>query len=62
MSEWHGEIHPDDLPPEALKEFHRLAHEITVRESMNYLGGKYVADDTPGVRAKARGRLMEPPA
>lgn len=62
MSDWHWEIHPDDLldnlPPEALKEFHRLAHEITVRDSMIYLDGKYFAGDTPGVRTEARGQLL----
>lgn len=62
MSEWHWEIHPDDLldnlPPEALNEFHRLAHEITVRDSMVYLEGKNFAGDTPGLRIETRGLLM----
>lgn len=62
MSEWHWEIHPDNLldglPPEALKEFDRLAHEITVRDSMIYLDGKNFAGDTPGLRTEARGMLL----
>jgi hypothetical protein len=62
VSEWRWEIHPDDLldnlPPEAFKEFHRLAHEVTVRDSMIYLDGKNFVGDTPGLRIETRGPLM----
>lgn len=62
MSDWHWEIHPDDLldnlPPEALKEFRRLAHEITVRDSMIYLDGKDYTGAGPGLQTDGSGSMM----
>lgn len=62
MSDWHWEIHPEDLldnlPPEALKEFHRIAHEITVRDSMIYLDGKDYTGAEPGLQHDASGALL----
>lgn len=62
MSDWRWEIHPDDLldnlPPEALKEFTRIAHEITVRDSMIYLDGKDFTGSGPGLRQEASGTLL----
>jgi hypothetical protein len=43
VSDWRWECHPDDLldnlPPEVRKQLDQLAREITVRDSMVYLGG-----------------------
>jgi predicted house-cleaning noncanonical NTP pyrophosphatase (MazG superfamily) len=62
MSDWHWELHPDDLldnlPPEALKEFRRIAHEITVRDSMIYLDGKDFTGGGPGLQYEATGLLL----
>jgi hypothetical protein len=62
VSEWRWEPHPDDLlenlPPEARKELDRIAHEITVRDSMVYLDGKNFTGETPGLQTEVTDLLM----
>jgi hypothetical protein len=62
VSEWRWEPHPADLleslPPEARKEFDRIAREITVRDSMAYLDGKNFTGETPGLQTEVTDLLM----
>jgi hypothetical protein len=62
VSEWRWEPHPDDLldnlPPEARKELDRIACEITVRDSMVFLGGMNFAGETPGLRTEVTDLMM----
>jgi hypothetical protein len=62
VPDWDWEPYPDDLldglPPEALDTLHKLAHEITVRDSMVYLDGAGHTGPGPGLRFETRGKLM----
>ena len=62
MSDWHWEVHPDDLleglPTEAREQVEQIARELVVRDSMVYLDGKSYDGPTPGLRTETRGSLM----
>jgi hypothetical protein len=62
VSKRRGEPHPDDLlenlPPETRKEPGRIAHEITVRDSMVYLDQKNFTGETPGPQTEVTDHLM----
>jgi len=48
----------DGLPPDARRAVHRLAEELTVRESMVFVDGPAFTGDPPGLRTIQRGPLM----
>lgn len=62
MSDWHWEVHPDDLleslPAEAREQVGQIARELVVRDSMVYLDGKDYEGLGPGVRTERRPNLL----
>jgi hypothetical protein len=62
VADWHWEPVTEDLldglPPAALAEVHRVAEELTVRESMIFLDGREFTGEPPGLRTVQRGPLM----
>jgi hypothetical protein len=62
VADWHWEPVTKDLldglPPAALAEVHRVAEELTVRESLIFLDGREFTGEPPGLRTVQRGPLM----
>jgi hypothetical protein len=62
VSDWHWEVHPDDLleglPAESREQVDQIARELVVRDSMVYLDGKHYEGLGPGLRTERRPNLL----
>jgi hypothetical protein len=62
VSDWHWEVHPDDLleglPAEAREQVEQIARELVVCDSMVYLDGKHYEGLAPGLRTERRPNLL----